>query len=352
LLWAVLGFVLLQVGLNQAMKSWLPQWRDPYFGYKFLSLRDRMKASAHTVPSVVMLGSSRTGFGLRGQIAEELLQQQLGVRPIVYNYGIVGAGPNLELICLKRLLAAGIRPDLLLVEVLPPLLGSLELPPMEVHWLPPPRFTLSELKLLERHGFPMDRYRRDWREAWLLPCYGHRFNLVSWVSPQLLPFELRQDWGRGADASGWIPLMALDLTPERYRWNVQQAHREYAELLQGFRFCEPACRALREILEICRHEQIPTALVLMPEGSEFRSWYPPGAWAQIDGFLQELSRTYATPLINARSWVLDEDFSDSHHLMKNGAAVFSERLARDALLPLLRKGSMSRQAHGRPSVGF
>ena len=40
---------------------------------------------------------------------------------MLFNFGMVGAGPLVELVVLRRLLAEGVRPDLLLVEVLPPL---------------------------------------------------------------------------------------------------------------------------------------------------------------------------------------------------------------------------------------
>ncbi len=335
LVWALPSFVLLQVGLAVATEKWLPQWRDPFYGYKAVRLRQRTVAEANPAPSIVMLGSSRTGFGLQGQPAEEQLARQLGSRLVVYNFGTPGAGPCIELIYLKRLLAAGIRPKLLLLEVLPPLLGGPGPVPMEANWLAGSRLSLRELRLLERHGFPKTVQRADWWQALPLPWYGHRFALVSWLCPPLLPYQLRQDWGRGADDSGWIPLLASNLTPEEYQRNIERARRAYFDWLRDFRLCEPACRAQREILDICRQERIPVALVLMPEATQFQSWYPPAVWAEIETFLNQLSREYAVPIINARNWIRDEDFSDSHHLMRHGAEVFTARLTSEVLLPLL-----------------
>jgi hypothetical protein len=70
----------------------------------------------------------------------------------------------------------------------------------------------------------------------------------------------------------------------------------------------------------------------MPEGSEFRSWYTPAMQAGIDSFLEQLSRAHRVPLIDARTWVPDEDFQDAHHLVAPGADTFTDRLAREAEL--------------------
>jgi hypothetical protein len=70
-------------------------------------------------------------------------------------------------------------------------------------------------------------------------------------------------------------------------------------------------------------------LVLMPEGSEFRSWYPPSELPQIESFLGALQREYQVPLVDARTWIADDDFADSHHLLLPGAAQFTKRLGQE-----------------------
>jgi hypothetical protein len=321
------------------MNWWMPQLQDPSYGNRIMPLRSRLGGGQ---PFVLVLGSSRTGFGVQGMRAEEQLERDLGTRPVVFNFGCPGAGPVLQLIYLKRLLAAGIRPNLLLVEVLPPLLGGPGPSPQEAHWLAATRLTLAELRFVERHDFPKKLYRTDWWLGWPVPWYAHRFDVVSWASPALLPVSLRQEWGRGADDSGWTRLIADDLSPAKRRLRVEFAQREFAAFLGSFSLCEPACRAQRELLELCRQEGIPVALFLMPEGATFRSWYPASIWAQIDAYLQGLSRTFGVPLVNAREWVPEEDFSDSHHLLPSGSAAFTDRLTREALLPLLRAQQTAR----------
>jgi hypothetical protein len=325
-----------QLGLAVAIDRWLPHFRDPFYAYKAARLRDRVLGTPARPLTVVMLGSSRTGCGLRGGLLEEQLPGQLGRPAVVFNLGIAGAGPVTELLSFQRLRAEGIRPDLLLVEVLPPLLAGQTPAPAEAEWLHADRLWLHELALLGRYNFPTDRLFRDWWQAWPVPCYGHRFAILSRLAPRLLPMQYRQDWSRFCDASGWAGItLDASWTLEQRRRAVERTQREYSSCFLGFRLGGPACQALRELLEACRRDGIATALVVMPEGTEFRSWYPPPVWEQIEQFLGELSREYDAPLINAREWVGDEHFSDSHHLLTSGATVFTRRLGREVLQPLL-----------------
>ncbi len=71
-----------------------------------------------------MLGSSRTCHGLAADELHERLSRELG-RPVsVVNAGLPGSGPFTELLLWRRLRRDGVRPDLLLVEVLPGLLSD------------------------------------------------------------------------------------------------------------------------------------------------------------------------------------------------------------------------------------
>ena len=94
-------------------------------------------------------------------------------------------------------------------------------------------------------------------------------------------------------------------------------------------------QALSELLSLAQEERIATALVLMPEGPVLRSCYPPQTWQRVHASLEGLGRQFGYPLINAREWVAEEDFSDSHHLLPSGATLFTERLGRELVLPAL-----------------
>jgi hypothetical protein len=353
LAWGLGLFAALQVASALAIDLWLPQLRDPDYGYKARCLASRVRGAPPGVTTVVMLGSSRTAFGLQGKGLERRLAQELGAPCVVFNFGVTGAGPVTQLLHLKRLLAEGVRPDLLLVEVLPPLLGGQHPQPLEVHWLGPQRVWLGELSFLKGYGFPVKQIRREWWQGWPLPWYTQRFNVLSQVAPAWLPWQLRKDWFRTIDASGSADCPVPAGTPQQYRQAVERARSEYTPYLTGFRLGGPTCQALRDLLGLCRRQRIGTAMVMMPEGAAFRSLYPPAVWAEIHGYLTGLSREFEAPLIDARRWVADGDFCDSHHLRPHGAAVFSQRLAGD-LVGLVRARASSsvtaRLAKDRPAA--
>jgi hypothetical protein len=76
-------------------------------------------------------------------------------------------------------------------------------------------------------------------------------------------------------------------------------------------------------------------LVLTPEGKEFQGWYAPEARAEVDRYSAAVASEYGLPLIDARDWLSEEDFSDQHHTLRRGAERFTERLGREVLRPLV-----------------
>jgi hypothetical protein len=331
-IWGLGTFILMQAGLAVWINKRMPEWSDPLYAHKAGVLRERV-AEVPTRPlTVVMLGSSRTVFALKGSELEGPLEAMAGRPVVVFNFGVTGAGPVSNLMHQRRLLAEGVRPDLFLIEVLPPLLNK-EI--VEANRLPADRLRRSDLDLLGRYGVSKRQLEEDWWLSNVIPCYSHRFAIMSWVAPTYHSFRLRQDWFRECDGSGWVDSPAPMATP-RWRANaLEYARTEYAPCLTNFHLGGLSCQALREQLELCRQEGIPAALVLMPEGSDFHSWYKPADWAKIELFLTELSREFGAPIVNAREWVGDEDFIDSHHLMLPGAEKFTQRLGREVLPALL-----------------
>jgi hypothetical protein len=334
LLWGLAVFLALQGGLAVAIERWLPEFRDPEYAYRMARLYRRTVHVAPRPLTVVMLGSSRTTLGFESNELEAYLSGVLRRPVVVFNFGITGAGPVMQLVDLRRLLARHIHPDLLLVEVMPPLLaGQVAHETMRTSAA---RLWRPELKTFARYGAPAPVIRRTWWETFLVPWYGQRFCIISRVAPACLPYQSRMDWAYTLDDSGWVKSPVSRGTPERYRQSVENARREYGGYFVNFKIKGPSTGALRELLDQCRSAEVPAALVLMPEGSEFRSLYVPAVWAQMQSFLDQLSHEYAAPVINAREWIGDDDFSDSHHLLPHGASQFTQRLGQERLLPMLK----------------
>jgi hypothetical protein len=330
LCWGLLAFCLLEAGLGLVLDFGLPTARDPEYVVRERLLRARL-AEAPGRPLVLLLGSSRTMLGIQaGRIAAG---DPSG--PVVFNFGLLGAGPVLEGVCLRRLLAAGIRPDLVFIEVLPPALNEPRDYCLEENWLSGKRLSAPEAAAVWRYHSDPAHLLGQWCQARCVP---------SRYLPALA-LALGLDWSRSkkgtpgvavtTDGHGWHaqPLRGMDAGQRRTFTGL--ARRQYREFFGPFRLAEGPARALEDLLDRCRAESIPAALVLMPEGKTFQALYPPDMRRGIDAFLAGLSRDRGVPLIDARDWVEDAGFWDSHHLLPEGAAAFTARFEREALRPLL-----------------
>src|SRR5205823_3996042 len=135
------------------MLTWLPHWRDPFYGAKAARLQRRLASAGGRPLLVAALGSSRTDRGLQGGPAGEAVSRALGRPVLVFNLGIPGGGPVRELLTLRRVLADAGRPDLVLVEVLPPLLRDDPCPAeANEERLPAGGLRLAELPAVERYS--------------------------------------------------------------------------------------------------------------------------------------------------------------------------------------------------------
>lgn len=333
--WRPLGWGLvfaagLQLGVGAALETGPVTARDPEYAAKEAQLRAR-RAEAPGRPLVVVLGSSRTMLGLQ---AGRLGRDRDGPA-LVYNFGMVGAGPMLEGVALRRLLAAGLRPDLLLVEVLMPDLNRAGDHYVEEDWLNGRRFSAAELaRVCAYHSRP-DVLRRHSCQSRCLPFLRPQPGLRRWLGLDL-PGAEAPPGGRRTDRYGWEAYSPPGLTGGDYPHRLGLAWHQYEECFGPFRLADGPARALRDLLDDCRGAGVPAALVLMPEASDFRDFYPPAVWAGIERFLTELGRDEGVPVLNARGWVEDAGFWDGHHLRPEGAAAFTERLGPE-LRRLLRE---------------
>jgi hypothetical protein len=338
LLWTLAVFLGLQFGLSVVILVSCPDVRDPLYHDKANRLHARTVGVQPRPLTIVALGTSRTNEGFRAKQVEDQLSSELSRPVVVYNFGVSGAGPISRLIFLRRLLQEGVRPDLLLLEVFPPTLNG-AVPVFELHQLPGSRLSWQELDVVSRYRGSTAELATSWHLSWLLPWYQHRFVLLTRLRFAADRRKAEPDLARTLDDWGQFGASTYKLTPVHRQRCEEAARAEYATMLnQNFRLGERPCRAYREILETCRRERIATALLWMPEGPTFRDWYSVEALAQVQGFLNDLSREFAVPVINAREWLNDEgDFRDSHHLLACGAERFSRRLG-EAVGVLVRDG--------------
>jgi hypothetical protein len=278
--------------------------------------------------AILALGSSRTLGGLDAQRLGRVLSAE--DRPAVaFNFGIPAAGPITNNLYLRRLVRAGIHPDFVLIEVLPPFLAGQLSTPMESRWLAPHRLRDEEFALLDGWGFSMPRESVTLWSRWLAGSHLYRYALLSRNLSSWIPYEQLCDVRECTDSHGWAKTPFDSVTPEEHERGLKTAWKQYRYALGGFRLGGPACAALEDLLAFCRSEQIPAALVFMPESSAFLSWYTPEALQEVNAFMTELCDSYEVGLIDARTWIPDDRFADGHHLLPAGAERFTERLAEE-----------------------
>ncbi len=333
LVWAPLAFAAVQVGLSLLLETGQRGLCDADYRVKEERLRARLRDTPDC-PLVIVLGSSRTKMGLRAGL---LCGGRKDSRPLVFNFGLSASGPVRELLCFHRLLDQGIRPDLLFVEVLPPALTQEGDFPFEGHWLRGERMQTEEIAWARKYTVQPGDLLRQWCTARSCPCVASRSELrhllridtpvQARVNNQHLP---------GVDGYGW-EFEFQTVSPEERAAYTELTHGQYDTALAESHLARPATRAVTDLLALCRAKGIPAALVLMPEESGFRAVYSSGLRISLDGFLRKLQARWHVPLIDARTWIEDKYFWDGHHLLPEGARIFTMRFAQEALEPLLRK---------------
>jgi hypothetical protein len=337
ILWGIACFLAGQLGLALAIESGWWRFRDPFYEHKRIALRrmcQQRSCSEATRRLFVMLGSSRTGNGFKGNSFADEVGTALGEPWSACNLGVPGAGPLVELVNLRRILAEGMRPDFVLVEVMPLFLA--EPPSYELMLIKPERLCLADIDCLDSCRMPTSpALRRDWWQYWPFPSYAHRFSILSELAPKMLPSNLQQNWSADCDASGWVALEEENSTPAAREALARKVRAQYEAVLADFGLAEFGREALRQVLAECRQHDIPTALILLPEATQFRNLYGTHCRAGLDQFLASLRQEFRVPLIDSQEWVPDHGFPDLFHLNTIGADIFTRRLSRE-MAPLLQ----------------
>jgi hypothetical protein len=257
----------------------------------------------------------------------------------VFNWGVPASGPVAHLLHLRRLLANGHRPTLLLVEIHPPTFAALPDGPLEGRFADGTLFSWDELDWLAGYKFPVERLRQQRHGVVFAPWYQLRFQIMGRLAAYALPFHLRQDWGRTTDPNGWSPIIVEEVDDEQRAAGLKRAGLEYKEILTRMKLGDGPVRALRDLLALSREHGIPVVIVRMPEGSGFRALYPRPVAQQLDQFVDGLAAKYECRVADCREWMPDNAFADGHHLLRVGAGIFAERLTREVIEPALRSAT-------------
>jgi len=315
--------------------------RDPVYADKERKLARLERALPPGSPVVLYVGTSRAGNGFDAGRAQAVIGEVLGRPAGAFNFGTPASGPVTHLLHVKRLIADGHRPALLMLEIHAPMLADFPDGPYETRFADGTVFGWDELDLLARYGCSTAKLRAERAVVPVNPWFALRFQIVGRLAPTSLPYYLRHDWSRGPDPNGWNAMLFNDLSPEERQIGIARAAREYKNILRGMTLDSGAIRALHDTLALGRDHGIPVVLVRMPEGSTFRALYPKEAAARVDRFVTDLAAEFGCRVADCRLWMPDDAFADGHHLLRAPASAFSERLAREVLAPALREWGVS-----------
>ena len=324
--------VLLQLGLNIVIDTVKPEWRDPEYGHRMKDLR-RQSTVKPTQPVVVVMGSSRSQMGFNPLAMN--LDDGTSNSPIVYNCSQAGCGPVYELLNLQRLIADGVKPNFVLVEILPPVLAGKS---TAEKLIPISHLSYGDVRRLEPYATDPRELWLDWAHQRILPWSTYRLNLLShWGMGSLLPWQARQDFmWKQMKPNGWMPYFFEEIPATKREDSIVKARAEYIAYFDQFEIAPLPDRAYRDLIALARSHNIQVAFFTMPESPIFRSWYPPIVRQKLTAYYASLTNEFGTPVFDTSDWQPNEtEFADSHHLMRRGAEAFSQRFGNECLKPWL-----------------
>jgi hypothetical protein len=282
---------------------------------------------------VVVVGSSRSANGFSPHALGDWMPQP----PVVFNFATLGGGPVRELLTYRQMIARGIRPDWLLVEIWP------------CFWSERPGLYYEQAAILRCDSYLSDLpvISRLYGAGWdgfagvcvknLTPVIHYRAPLLETYAPDLASrgADNNRNWEKihwlGLDDWGWLPVGWPRLGPEEFAQKLEHARQVTQPDLEGLAFKPGTDWAIHELLRECREHGSKVALFFNPEHSGLRSWYSPQAWERVQSYFLGLAGEFNVPVIDARDWVPDEGFVDFCHLLPCGADLFSARFGREVL---------------------
>jgi len=336
LLFGALAVALIQVALNLALPAACPYLGDPEYQVRLDSTRKQLLAHPER-PLAVVLGSSHALTGL--------CPAALDPQPpfLLMNFGHTNSGPIVELLYLRRLLADGVRPKHVYFELMPGLLGKHG--PVEC-LVPLRRLGWPDLGILAPYSERPARMYLEWVRWQTASGYSLRMALDRDGLPAWHPSDkVWQSYWRELDVYGWRRFPRESATEQERAYWSRNDYNLFGQYLHSFSVAPVQDRALRDSIDLCRREGIEVTLFLMPEARRFQAFYSPASEATLAAYLQELRDRFGVAVVDARTWLADEEFGDRHHLLPHGAETFTRRFIAEVVAPRL-KAAGQRQITG------
>ena len=333
---AILAFAVIYlaatVGFQSSVFRTHLEWIDTRTPPRLRELKT-LASNAGSRSLVIALGSSRSEMGLA---APAVNRPSAAPEILVYNWSIPGGGPYRDLIELVRLLDSGVKPQAVLIEILPAQLGS-----QSRHHADdllrdfPATIRTADFEALrpylKKSASSSVNVLRARLSFWSYAANG----MLLKSSPSFASEKTKQDrspqLGMG---QGWHPYVRPNMSREEHQSRWAQAEREYRSEMEQFELDPEIRHVFIDIAERCRMQKIGVACYLLPESPRFRKWTSLKSATQIRTFTESLTQDYGILIFDTSEWIDDESaFADGHHLLHHAALPFTEQFARTFLKP-------------------
>jgi len=332
--WACFAVLLSQLVLGVVTDQIAVPVRDPEFACRESQLR-ALRAMYPDRKVVVLLGTSRTMLGIN---ACRLTQSGTN---LCYNFGMPAAGPTRQLLTWRRLVASGLKPDAVAIEILPALHTHDGQKLFESRWSDPSRLSFDEMRqLVPSYAQPM-RGAIRWGVSRLAPFVRYSPTTYRQYLASGEAYVAPSSEGIPSDEFGWRQGFSI------HGW--EDSHREKATrmlLRQYRRACEDPRPAPGEpMLEVLLDELctagVPAVVFTMPESSAFhlQAMKVEPAVSRVKAACQQ----HEVPFVDLRREMPDEAFYDGHHLHPETADAFTVKFAQKVL---------AETPHGYPGWAF
>jgi hypothetical protein len=298
--------------------------RDPEYEVLERTLQERI-AEEPERPVALFVGSSRIANGFdarRATGSHEVL---------LFNYGVPGSGPFFQSVILDRLHQAGVKPDILFLELLHPFYNAAGPRSMDHGLLDGARLSAAEAGDLANYG---TRSRtgplRRWAYARAMPAYRHSSEIRDSLGLGVYPNGC--ETCTRMDSLGYRPKQA---PPGEWASLTAIAHENYDPFYPNFQLDLAPWQRLLQTIAKAREQGTHVVVVLMPEGSTFRSLSSAQSELARAEMMRCLREERGVAVIDARAWLDDPAFYDQHHLLPAGADAFADRFRDEVLRPTL-----------------
>ena len=336
----VIAYLAFQSTLNLAIRNDVLPVRDPVWSEKFelLQKQPAFFAAGNDRPNspvrVLAMGSSRTQLAFDATSMARTVSATTGREVEAFNFGCPAAGAMTSALYFRRLLAAGVEPDRVLIEIHPGFVAPMDPPsdsPFEARWLHTYRLRPDEVELLRGFGWNVASPPHHGWQGWLTASASYRMSLLNRYAPVMMTCPYGLTIGAKSRPDGYV--RGQEMPRDRYPRALARTRLEYAPVLDNYRTGGPGTVAVADLLEQCRNHGIDAAIVLMPESSEHRVWYGTVGYRRVTEFATGLGEAFDAPVVDAREWVPDIGFADGHHLTATGATIYTNRLANEFVTP-------------------